>query len=492
MDNEQARTILNAHVLENFGRVLQLKEVSVVRKASGRTFRGRLVCTTKLGEVDVGHASVHEDGRIIESCSVDELVEAIARNRENLDQRPSEAMDLFEDMDLTGPSGPRLSVTVDEDFDGILGDLDESLDIRDRIKQLKATGRKEDLLAVRDLLPQLLVDNESRRFSLVEMGEVELRLGNRDLALEYLEAAAREFGDRAEVRALELVSSIALRVQGEDEFSHSPIKQLLELSRRRLHPIERLAQAPAFAGLGKSELEELEAITFATTIEQGQILLQEGAEAVRAYVVRSGILSIRLETPDGGSRVVRCCFPGDLVGETSVLGMCGSTCTATVRAECMTSLWGFRGTELGDLGQRLPLILTRLEGSRALHRLDSFFSMNETTQTLDARMRDRILACVTGLRRSQANELLNTPGQIPSVVYLIAEGSVEYAIEGAPNRTFGPDDWIGLRDALHGLATEGTFVSTEECLLVVFDPERLREFAVEAPPDAVSVLQRLD
>jgi hypothetical protein len=138
------------------------------------------------------------------------------------------------------------------------------------------------------------------------------------------------------------------------------------------------------------------------------------------------------------------------------------------------------------------MVLTRLEGSRALRRLDSFFSMHETTQTLDARMRDRILACVTGLRRSQANELLNTPGEIPPVVYLVAEGTVEYASADAPTTTFGSDKWIGLRDALHGLATEGTFVSAQECLLVVFDPERLRAFATEAPPDVVSVFQRLD
>jgi CRP-like cAMP-binding protein len=107
-------------------------------------------------------------------------------------------------------------------------------------------------------------------------------------------------------------------------------------------------------------------------------------------------------------------------------------------------------------------------------------------------MRDRILSCVTGLRRCQANELLNTPGEVPPVVYLVAEGIVEYAAEDAPTRTFGSDAWIGLRDALHGLATEGTFVSAEECLLVVFDPDRLRAFAAEAPPDVVSVFQRLD
>lgn len=496
MDNDQAREIMNAHVREQFGRVLEVRDVSVVRKASGRTWRGELVCVTRQGDIPVGHLAVHEDGRIIESCSVDDFVDALLQTHPALSQPPppsSAAIDLFGDLDLTGPaSEPSVALGLDDDVDGLLAGLEGSEDLRERIKKLKASGEREDLERARDLLPQLLSQGESRRFTLVEMGEVELRLDQPDLALQYLEAAAREFADRAELRALELVASITLRVLGEEAFAESPVKHLLDLSRRRMRPIEHLGQAPAFAGLSDQDLDRIGSLATQSTIEQGQVLLQEGAEAVRAYVVRSGILSIRLETPEGGTRVVRCCFPGDLIGETSVLGKPGATCTATVQAECITSVWGFRGAELRQLGTQMPLLLTRLEGARALHRLDSFFSMHETTQTLDARMRDRILSCVTGLRRCHANELLNTPGEVPPVVYLIAEGKVEYASEDAPTRTFGSDCWIGLRDALHGLATEGTFVSAEECLLVVFDPERLRAFAADAPPDVVSVFERLD
>ncbi len=498
MDNEQARNIMTAHLRERFGRVLELRDVSVVRKASGRTWRGELVCVTKRGDIPIGHVGVHEDGRIVEACSVDDFVDALLQTHPAVSQPPAsageDAMDLFGDIDLTGPaSGPVLTAEPSDDVEGLLEGLDGGgEDLRERIKRLKASGDRSDLAQARDLLPQLLCDGEGRRFTLVEMGEIELRLGQPELALQYLEAAAREFADRSEVRALELVASIALRVLGNEAFAESFVKQLLDLSRRRLRPIEQLGQAPTFAGLSEEELGHIEGLATQSTIEQGQILLQEGAEAVRAYVVRSGILSIRLETPEGATRVVRCSFPGDLIGETSVLGKPGATCTATVRAECVTSVWGFRGAELRALGEQMPMLLTRLEGSRALHRLDSFFSMHETTQTLDARMRDRILSCVTGLRRSHANELLNTPGEVPPVVYLIAEGSVEYASENAPTRTFGSDAWIGLRDALHAVATQGTFVSAEECLLVVFDPDRLRSFAAEAPPDVAAVFERLD
>ena len=499
MDNDQARVIMTTYVRENFGRVLDLRDVSVVRKASGRSWRGELVCITKRGDIPIGHISVHEEGHIIEACTVDQLIDALLETHPQASPFPRAdepaVADMFMDLDLTstGPtSGPVLSFELDDDLEGIVEALDEGLNVRERVKRLKATGDMEDLRLARELLPQLLGDDEGRRFTLVEMGEIELRLGQSDLALQYLEAGAREFADRSEIRALELVAGIALRVLGEADFDRCPIKMLLDYSRRRVRPIEHLGQAPAFAGLSQDDVERLESTGTMSTIAPGQVLLREGAEAVRAYVVKSGILSIRLETPDGGSRLVRCCFPGDLVGETSVLGASGATCTATVKAECLTTVWSFRGAKLRELGRDLPIVRTRLEGARALHRLDSFFSMTETTQTLDARMRDRILACVTGLRRAQPDELLNTPGTVPPVVYLIAEGSVEYAAADAPTRTFQSDAWIGLRDALHNLPTEGTYVSAEECLLVAFDPKRLMQFAAEAPPDVVAVFEKLD
>ncbi|HQK19549.1 MAG TPA: cyclic nucleotide-binding domain-containing protein, partial [Polyangiaceae bacterium] len=435
MDTVQARGIMTDFLRDSFGRVLQLRDVAIVRKASGRTWRGEVVCAVADEEIPVGHLIVHEDGRLIETCSIDDLVEAIRSVQRHAG--PASAVDLFSDFDEPAPtSGPMVSFGIEEDIEHAIVGIDEGMPLRDRIKQLKSAGRREDLLLVRDLLPQLLVETETRRFTLVEMGEIELRLGNSDLSLQYLEAAAKEFADRAEVKALELVASIAHRVLGEESFAANPVKQLLDLSRRRLRPIDHLGQSAVFAGLGQDEVDAIRGVATELTVEQGKILLQEGAEAVQAYVVRSGILSIRLQTAEGGACVVRCCFPGDFVGETSVLGEPGATCSATVRAECLTSVWGFRGSDLRLLGTKMPVLLTRLESSRALDRLDSFLSMHETTQTLDTRMRDRILSCVIGVRRSQANELLNTPGEIPSVVYLVAEGSVEYAAEDAPTRCF--------------------------------------------------------
>jgi CRP-like cAMP-binding protein len=155
-------------------------------------------------------------------------------------------------------------------------------------------------------------------------------------------------------------------------------------------------------------------------------------------------------------------------------------------------LWSFKGAALRKLAEELPSVASRLHGAQALHRLDSFFSMNETTQTLNAGMRDEILACMTGHRRAEANELLNVPGEVPAVVYLISDGHVIFSPdEGNERITFGPDQFIGLRDALHALPTDGAFIAQESCRLLEFDAEKLRNYAADAPPDVIAVFERL-
>jgi len=56
-----------------------------------------------------------------------------------------------------------------------------------------------------------------------------------------------------------------------------------------------------------------------------------------AHVVKSGLLGVWLEKPSGGSWLVRCCFPGWLLGESSVLGSGEGRCTATLPRWCAPS-----------------------------------------------------------------------------------------------------------------------------------------------------------
>ena len=48
--------------------------------------------------------------------------------------------------------------------------------------------------------------------------------------------------------------------------------------------------------------------------------MTEGEPSRNVFVVKSGLVGVWLEKPSGGSWLVRCCFPGWLLGESSVLG----------------------------------------------------------------------------------------------------------------------------------------------------------------------------
>ncbi len=190
--------------------------------------------------------------------------------------------------------------------------------------------------------------------------------------------------------------------------------------------------------------------------------------------------------------MVRCCFPGEFVGESSVLGERGATCNATVVAESGTSLWRFPGERLRSVIDELPDVGERIVAAREMHRLDSFFSMNRATDPLDARVRERILCNIRALRHIDAGEIIEPAGEVPRAIYLLAEGRVEYRIGGKKRRVYETDDFFGLSDSLHELPLEGDFVAVEPCRYFVFDPEGIKNLAHDAPPEVVAVLERLE
>jgi CRP-like cAMP-binding protein len=203
-------------------------------------------------------------------------------------------------------------------------------------------------------------------------------------------------------------------------------------------------------------------------------------------------LAVHLETPGGEGRVVRCCLPGELVGESSLLETERPTCNATITAREASQLWCFDGGALKDVLEEVPDLRARIEAKRTIHRLDSFFSMNEATNTLDVRVRDKLLGCISTIRYARAGEVLESEGALPSTVYLLVTGRIEYQRPKAAVRIYGPDSFVCLKDTLHELPLSGDMVATEPCRLVTFDPDALRRLAVEAPPEVVAVLDRLE
>jgi CRP-like cAMP-binding protein len=287
------------------------------------------------------------------------------------------------------------------------------------------------------------------------------------------------------------VADLFIKTVGEEVFSTHPVYILLEQTRSRLNPVKKLAQVPTFSGLGGEEQFELVGAAEEATINKGVTLLKEGTPALQLFVIKSGVLSVHLETPEGGSRLVRCCFPGELVGESCVLGKEGETCSASVVTESKSVLWCFEGPRIRALARELPMIRTRIESTRALHRLDSFFSMNKTTDPLDMRVRDRLISCISGIHHAEPGEILGAQGGMVPAVYLISEGKIEYRVPDMPPRVFGADSFVGLGDAIHELPLEGDYVSVEPCRIFCFDAQKLQQMAQDAPPEVLAVLERI-
>lgn len=500
MDQEQARTIIAEWTREHFGKFLNVREIAVVRRATGRVWAGQLYCTSQEGDIHIGQMVISDEGQVLQGIDVDQLINVLVAVRSsNSDTDVREALfgdeadpfaDFNDEMNFSDLSD---AAPASDD-----GTLDAALRVTDpdaiqaAVADCLLNGDREQLLKARELLPQLLAYQERRGFVLQQMGELELLLGELEMGVQHLEAAARDYADLANFEGLEQVAAITMQVVGEERYLRSPVRALYDQVRLRLRPLQQMADALFFVGLGDVELSALDEEANAVTIAPGEVLLREGDLANMAFILKAGVLSIRLESPDGGIRIVRSCFPGDFIGENSVLGEYGATCTATVQGETEAQLWQFDGHRLRALASKHPEILQRIESVKTLHQLDSFISMNESTASLNASIRDQLLGCITGIRHVPKDTVLSPAGSVPRGVHLIVHGNISFRPRQGAERIYGADQFAGLRDTIHQLPLDGEFVTAADSLLVFFDPIPLRDLAADAGPEIIAVLEKLE
>jgi len=498
MDQDQARKAITDWARESWGRFLDVREINIVRRATGRVWTAELYCTTREGDIHVGNATLDDRGEMIELLDVDGMVDALVAVRTAANQLPADgptAEDDFgalaDDTDFSSLADEVDGFSSGDDMDSVFNAVDPDT-LHHQANQLIATGEQENLLAARDILPQLLAYQDRRGPVLQQMAELEMLLGELEMGLRHLEAAAREYADVANIEGLAMVAELAAGIMPEEQFAASTVRMLFDQLRNRLTPLEQLKDAPLFVGLGDEENFALEGLAHPVSIDRGEVLLREGDVANMAFIIKSGTVSIRIESSEGGARVVRACFPGDFIGESSVIGEPGATCTATVQGEAWTELWQFDGQELRQLAKEYPEVRMRIESAKTLHQLDSFISMNESTATLDVHMRDQLLSCISRIGRVTAGTVLNPAGDVPRDVHLIVNGHIEYRIGGEVAREYDADQFAGLRDTLHELPLEGEFVAATDCLLVYMDTARLRAIARDATPEVIAVLEKLE
>jgi CRP-like cAMP-binding protein len=369
------------------------------------------------------------------------------------------------------------------------------------VQEKLAKGDAESLRGARDMMPRLLADAERRGITLVWMAEIERRLLDRRQALEYLEAAAREFADRFDMAALEKCAAMAMTLVTREQFAATSISRQLEASKARMRPLGSMWEASSLAAIRPEEREWLAAHAPLRTLAPNEVLLREGDPSRNVFVIKSGLVAILIDMGDGNLRRVRYCYPGWLLGESSVL-LNGATATATLRAHGPTEVFAISGEALKLVMAQNPALRRRIAATKHMHRLDSFFTTHEALGQLDVQVRDDVIECVQRIEAFEEDSLLATKGESPSSAFLVAKGEIAlYDVAGwdaaAPptaeklSGTVGADNFFGMRDALHQAPAPLTAIARAGTTVAFFDAERLRAIAALAPEQATALLERL-
>ncbi|MFO0741564.1 MAG: cyclic nucleotide-binding domain-containing protein [Labilithrix sp.] len=440
-----------------------------------------VVLVAPSGDLHVADLNVEDNGTITPVLNADHVIEA-AKNQKKfvLGSVPDELADF-------GDAGPSSDAEL-----SMLVELDAPLE--SQITDAIAKGDKESLNKARELLPRLLSDHDQQGATLFRMAEVEVKLGEPTIAKGYLEASAREFADRFDLPALEQAAALALELDGADGFAVSPVRQLLEQSRARLRPLDRIVDARSFAGLPDDVRARLEASMTLRTLAPGETLVNEGDRSQNVFVVKSGLLGVWLEKPEGGSWLVRCCFPGWLLGESSVLVPDDPRCTATLKAERVSEVWTLPAAAVRAAMEEDLQFGLRIAQTKQMHRIDSFFSMHETMGQLDVQVRDDMLSCIQRLATFNEDTVILTANEIPDVACLVARGSIglyEGEAQETPSNVIEPDTFYGVRDAIHRIAPPFDAVARAGSTIAFFDAAKLQKLCERSPEQVVAVLERL-
>ena len=479
MSREEVWKRVEGSLREGFGRLLDVRDVRRVRRVAGDAWVVTVVLAAPSGDLHVADVTVDGSGVMSPALGPDHVIEAV-RNAKKVVLAPPQ--------DDFGDFG-------DESEDDGLGMLQEmDAPIESRVEQAIGRGDPASLREARDLLPRLLTDHEKRGQTLFTMAEVESKLGEKNLARGYLEAGAREFADRFDLDALEKAAALEMELQGKDAFVGSPVHVLLEQSRARLKPLADWSDARSFSGLSDDLRAKLGKHVELRTLAPGDTLVNEGDPSTHVFVVKSGLVGVWLEKPSGGSWMVRCCFPGWLLGESSVLQGAGARCTASLRAQRVSEVWVLPAKIVREVMDEDLAFGIRIAETKQIHRVDSFFSMHETMGQLDVQVRDEMLSCIQKFETFDEETILLPANEPPTVACLVARGSIALFEDTKPDVAVGtiePDSFYGVRDAIHQIAPSVTAIARPGTTVAFFDAARLQKLCERSPEHVVAVLERL-
>ncbi len=126
---------------------------------------------------------------------------------------------------------------------------------------------------------------------------------------------------------------------------------------------------PLFAGLGETSMLTLARAGKFMPVEKGQFIFFQSDPAEKVYIVRSGLISIVLGSPDGREMVINEMSRGDFFGEVGVLTGQPRSTSAIAREESellvlpRQAFLGILGTEPAFVRRILDMTANRLRGS---------------------------------------------------------------------------------------------------------------------------------
>ncbi|MDB4933255.1 MAG: hypothetical protein JWP87_227 [Labilithrix sp.] len=476
---------------EQFGRLLDVRDVRRVRRVAGDAWIVTVVLAAPSGDLHVADLTVDDAGAISPAIGADHVIEAVKRADRASHApaaMPDELADFGAGLDDDGDEEPGLEM---------LDELEEE-PVEKRVAAALGRGDTASLNEARELLPRMLADHDRRGATLLTMAAVEMKLGEAMLARGYLEASAREFADRFDLDSLEKAAVLALELIGREAFAGSPVHTLLEQSRTRLKPFFSIFDTRSFSELPEDLREKLAPDIHLRTLAPGDTLVSEGDPSRNVFVVKSGLVGVWLEKPSGGQWLVRCCFPGWLLGESSVLGSKDARtppkCMASLRAERVSEVWTIAAPAVRAIMEQDLAFGQRIAETKQIHRIDSFFSMHETMGQLDVQVRDEMLSCIQRLETFDEQTLLLPANEIPSVACLVARGSialVQNGNEAEPVGVIEADSFYGVRDTIHRIAPSVAAIARPGTTVAFFEAARLQKLCERSPEHVVAVLERL-
>jgi len=480
MTPDRAAFVVLEHLRTHFGALARIRAPEQRRRAAGPTWCVPVVVPSSGGDIPVADVDVDEEGRMSPELDAEHVISAIRA-------RPSEEAPLAD-------GGFSQAEALFAEIAREAGD--EQTDVEASSRKLRDLFHKTDiesLVEARGLLPHLLGNSARRGRVLMMMAEVERRIGEPRLALGYLDAAAHELADRFDLRTLEQAAAMALSITGEAGFVGSPLRALLHRCRDRLRPWTDMFSNPVLSLVPPEHRQTLDDATLIMVLAPGETLVSEGEPSRSLFVVKSGVIAVVHERPV--RRFVRCCSPGALLGESSVLVEQDPRCTATLRTDHLTEVWQIDADVMREIMALVPELREGMMEMKAVHGLDSFFSAHSSVGQLDAEVREEMLRCIQSIQTFEERAVVIPAGAPPSAACLVARGRISIhdgaGADGPKVAEIGVDEFVGVGDILHQIATPRTAVAEPGSTVVFFGAPALQALAARSREQAVLVLERL-